>query len=142
MMIQVFNNILYYLNLAALLHYHNEESIHNLSTVNTVENNAPSVLFPPVLVKQIPPGPILPGILVKFVCAVNDSGGGGEPGSICGNTASDQNEMSYKWEMYRYTEDNNGNTNCTSVTRLAEHGIKIKFNGVCLKSIMNDRIIK
>lgn len=122
-MIPVFNNILYYLNLAALLHYHNEESIHNLSSVNTVEDNAPSVLFPPVLLKQIPPGPIQPGILVKFVCAVNDSSGG-EPGSICGNTVSDQNEMSYQWEMYRYTEDNNGNTNCTSVIKLAENGIE------------------
>lgn len=149
-MIPVLSNILYYLNLAALLHYHHQESIisnssknvgmiSNSSTTSVVlptaiaEDNVTTI--PPVLVQQIPPGPILPGIVVKFVCAVNGS-------SICGSTVS-QNEVSYQWEMYRYTEDQDGNPNCTSVVKLPGQGMVLSGIAICNKylSVLMKRLI-
>ncbi|CAL8092970.1 unnamed protein product [Orchesella dallaii] len=127
-MIDILHNILYYLNLAAVLHFqeNSTQSFMNISstsavsdlsltttTENTIANIAEEVH--PLLVKQIPPGIIIPGAVVKFVCSFeSDCTGEGENG----------NKLFYQWEMYRYTEDKDGklSNQSASVIKLPSQG--------------------
>lgn len=102
-MIPVFNNILYYLNLAALLQHQHD---------NGIGNNALAEVLPAVFVKQNPPVPISPGEVVKFVCALNDT-------SISGEA---QSEISYEWKLYKTAGDIDGKSNSMSVIGLNGHG--------------------
>ncbi|CAL8092973.1 unnamed protein product [Orchesella dallaii] len=135
-MIDILHNILYYLNLAAVLHFqeNSTQSFMNISstsavsdlsltttTENTIANIAEEVH--PLLVKQIPPGIIIPGAVVKFVCSFeSDCTGEGENG----------NKLFYQWEMYRYTEDKDGklSNQSASVIKLPSQDaeMEIEFN--------------
>lgn len=110
-MIQVLNNILYYLNLVATLHAQ-QDIISSQNGTNITDNLNSTISSLPVLVKQIPPGPIAPGVVIKFVCSVdNDS-------SSCITTSIPTDEVSYQWEMLQYTEDKDGRVDNTSLVKL------------------------